>query len=258
MATLYESYKTVNNSDDYYGYTEDRDVYDDPNPTEFRGSIPVTVTGPTAAASQQSVVSGMGSAQASAQDPGYTIFNQGSQPTNSAANYPIESDYSWAGSWKSSLAKTGGASGIKRSATPYANITETKTVLPNRPQPTFAPPTYDEKEIRKKAKGIAAGPRAALEMKVQAAMSKYYENPNVRKMVLRETLAGYGVGLANVVGQAEQAATHQYEAQYAREYANAQNIYNIAMGKFLSEAKQVTAQRTVPTAAVYDKAMTTV
>ena len=172
----------------------------------------------------------------------------------SAVNHPFENPATaWAGSWGKTLAKAGSASGVSAAA-PYAKVTTSQTVFPQGAKaPTFAAPAYDEREVKKRASKLAAPGRAALEMKVNQAMSRYYENPNVRRMVLRDTLAGYGIGLANIQGQAEQTATQQYGAEHARLYGESVQAYNIAMQQFMSQARNVTTVSTVPTAAAFDK-----
>jgi len=46
-------------------------------------------------------------------------------------------------------------------------------------------------------------------------MGETYENPNVKRMTVREALSGYGSGLENVMAGAGSAATQEYGQQYA-------------------------------------------
>lgn len=233
----------------------------------FRTSIPVSLNAPEASSGAlssrgaqdilDSMRSGLTSSNVSQpQAPsGDVIYPAGGVGPNYAANYPIENPHDWAGTWGGSLKKS--SSGITSAGTskPYGTISETQTVFPKGVSaPEFKGPAYDEREVRKRAQKLMAPGKAALEMQVQQALSKTYENPNVRRLMLRATLQGYGIGLANLVGQSEQAASKQYEMEHARLYNEAIQGYNIAMQKYMSEARQVSTQRTVATKAEYDKA----
>jgi len=153
---------------------------------------------------------------------------------------------------------TGGAtgkSGTGGTATPYAQISQRSTVLPKGMQwPTFAGPKWDEKAIRAKARKITAPITAELGAKVQQAMSRYYENPNVRRMVLRDTLQGYGIGLGRAIASGEAAAQQEYGQEYSRQYNEAMDSYNRAMQKLMTEATTTTSSMNVYSAKDYEKA----
>lgn len=160
-------------------------------------------------------------------------------------------DIEYTGSIKPTGGKTAG-SGLKQ---PYANITTKATVLPKGAQwPTFQGPKWDEQAIKAKARKLTAPVTAELGAKVQQAMSRYYENPNVRRMVLRDTLQGYGIGLGRAIAQGQTAATQEYNAEYGRQYNEAMNAYNMALSKLMSEATQVTTSRGVYSAQEFEKA----
>lgn len=143
---------------------------------------------------------------------------------------------------------TGGASGAAGSNA-YGVVKTSKTILPKgQAWPTFQAPTWDEKAIRAKARKVTAPLIAEMGMKVQQVMSRYYENPNVRKMVLRDTLAGYGIGIGRAISQGESAARAEYGQEYGREWGEAMANYNMAKEKLLSQAEQVTT-----TSPVYSK-----
>lgn len=166
--------------------------------------------------------------------------------------------YSWASGLKAAAAgaSLSGGAGIRqggfagtgslRTATgaatqSFGNVTTRKTILPEgQAWPTFQAPVWDEKAIRAKARKITAPLTTELGSKVQQVMSRYYENPNVRRTVLRDTLAGYGIGLGRALAQGEAAARSEYGQEYSREYNEAMANYNILKEKLLAQAEQVT------------------
>jgi hypothetical protein len=83
---------------------------------------------------------------------------------------------------------------------------------------TFTAPTYDEGEVEKKTQQHASAGIRALRSQVQSAALKHYDNPNVKRMTLRDALAGYGQGLANVMGSARSTATSEYNTEYNKEW----------------------------------------
>jgi len=177
------------------------------------------------------------------------------QEANSAANYP--KSFNWATPYSAaqkSGVTTGLKSGITTSQKPYATVTTSKTVYPKGAQfPTFQGPKWDEGELKKRTQKAAAPGLRSLEMKVQQAMARYYENPNVRRMVLRDTLAGYGIGISNIRAQAERTARADYSADYSRMYSEAMGTYQRDLTKLQEQATKVSSQQQVYTKSEYDK-----
>jgi hypothetical protein len=167
-------------------------------------------------------------------------------------------------SWATPFAKVAQQSGIKGggitttpgAVRPYATLQES-TFAPKKGTvaPTFAPPAYNEGEVKSRARKMAAPGLSQLNMKVQSAMSRYYENPNVRRMVLRDTLAGYGIGVSNIMAKAQQSAQSEYGAEHERLYSEAMNSYNVLMAQYVQQGNRVTATRPVATKAAYEEAM---
>ena len=56
---------------------------------------------------------------------------------------------------------------------------------------------------------------------IQKAMGQTYRNPNVKRMTLREALAGYGQGIENVMTGAQTEAGREYQTEYERAYNEA-------------------------------------
>lgn len=113
--------------------------------------------------------------------------------------------------------------------------------------PQFNAPEYSESEVRKLTHKAAAPGVRRLRQAVQAAMSKQYENPNVKRMTLRQALAGYGLGLEGVMAGASQQARGEYGEKYGKEFQAAQMQhgtdvsammakYNAAMQAYLASA----------------------
>lgn len=110
------------------------------------------------------------------------------------------------------------------SSGPVGSTTRTKTVrkgdAPEMPDlPTFKAPEVNKRAIRAMTQKLAAPGVRTLRQTMQQAMGKNYENPNVRKMTLREALQGYGTGLEKVMSGAgrEARSEHQQELNLQRE-----------------------------------------
>jgi len=176
---------------------------------------------------------------------------------NSAANYPSLNKVT---PWTSTVARTGsttvGPSAGAAAAQPYATVQTSKTIYQGK-APTFAAPKWDEREVRKKARKLAGPAMAKMEQEVQRAVGQYYENPNVRRMVLRDTLQGYGIGLAGVIASSEQAATAAYGQEYGRQFQTAQANYNTAWAAYISTATQRTTVTPVYSKKELDRMMST-
>ena len=77
---------------------------------------------------------------------------------------------------------------------------------------------------------------------MREAQGRYYENPNVRRMTLRDAMAGYGMGLEKVLGGARKEATAEYAAEYAPQMTKAQMEYQAGiqstMGQYQNAWKE--------------------
>jgi len=108
--------------------------------------------------------------------------------------------------------------------TPTGRTTTTTIIPPSGPKPTFGEvpkfeaPKWDEKRVRRLTQSKAAPGVRRLRKSVQQIASKYYENPNVRAMTLREALGGYGQGLQSVMAGAESAANAEEQRKYQTAY----------------------------------------
>ncbi len=60
---------------------------------------------------------------------------------------------------------------------------------------------------------------------MREAQGRYYENPNVRRMTLRDAMAGYGMGLEKVMAGAKREAMAEYAQEFAPQMTKAQMEY---------------------------------
>jgi len=137
-----------------------------------------------------------------------------------------------------------------------SSTSSTRTVrmgeAPEAPElATFVAPEVDKRAIKAESQKLAAPGIRTLRETVQQAMGKNYENPNVRKMTLREALQGYGSGLEKVMSGANREArsSHMQELDLKREEAqlnfNAQNqmamaSYQNAWADYLKGSETIT------------------
>lgn len=76
-------------------------------------------------------------------------------------------------------------------------------------------PEYDERKVSALTQKKSASGVRRLRETTQRAMDQSYDNPNVKKMTVRDALAGYGTGLESVMSGASNAAAQQYGQQYS-------------------------------------------
>ena len=87
--------------------------------------------------------------------------------------------------------------------------------MPMGPAPELNLPEYDEDKVSTLTQKRAAPGIRRLREATRSAMSETYDNPNVKKMTVKDALAGYGTGLENVMAGAGRTATQEYGQQYA-------------------------------------------
>ena len=83
------------------------------------------------------------------------------------------------------------------------------------PEPVLEVPEYDEKKVSALTQKRAAPGVRRLREATRSAMTETYDNPNVKKMTVRDALAGYGTGLENVMAGAGTTARAEYGQEYA-------------------------------------------
>ena len=85
--------------------------------------------------------------------------------------------------------------------------------------PVWQKPEYDEGKVSALTQKRAAPGVRRLRETTQQAMSATYDNPNVKKMTVRDALAGYGTGLESVMAGAGTTARAEYGQEYAADVA---------------------------------------
>lgn len=97
--------------------------------------------------------------------------------------------------------------------------------------PEFKLPEYDQNRVQSLTE-LAAGPSMRkLRNQMREVQGKYYENPNVKRMTLRDALAGYGLGLENAMAGARKQAVEEYQAEYAPKVSAAQMNYQAQLNQ---------------------------
>jgi DNA uptake protein ComE-like DNA-binding protein len=125
------------------------------------------------------------------------------------------------------VATTGGAGSSKSTST------STSTWKPGGTRPTaptvpeFKAPEYNEGEVAKLRQRVGgAQVRSLRDVTMSALSANTSDNPNVRKMTVRQALQGYGSGLGSILASAQQAAVNQYQNKYNQQFNAAQMTYN--------------------------------
>ena len=111
--------------------------------------------------------------------------------------------------------------------TTTSNILPTMGTPPPIPEyPALNIPEWDTGKVRSKTQAAAAPGLRRLRGEVRKAQMASYDNPNVKRMTLRDALAGYGQGIENVLGGARREAISEYQAEYAPQVSKAQTEYS--------------------------------
>lgn len=143
----------------------------------------------------------------------------------------------------------GGPSGGNRTSTSTTTFTMPRPTLPKLP--TLEMPRVDKRAVAALAQKAAAPGIRTLRESVQTAMNVQSDNPNVRRMTLREALQGYGAGLERVMSGANQQARSEHQqdlnllaaerqANYRTQVESAMDSYNKAWSEYLASATKKT------------------
>jgi hypothetical protein len=125
---------------------------------------------------------------------------------------------------------------------PTGTVQTTQTTYEGE-RPTADLPEYDKTKIKEYRQKIAGPAMRRLRSEMRRALSASYENPNVRRHILRGALEGYGIGLGSITAESERAAGQRYSQEYGQEYQRALQTYQIAMQGYLATAKQTTTSK---------------
>jgi hypothetical protein len=137
------------------------------------------------------------------------------------------SEKEWAMRGSAGAPNKGASSAISR---PYGGGTAgggtiQRPVAPTAPAlvyPDLKMPEWDESKVKAYTQRAAAPYTRKLRESVQKAMGGRYENPNVKRMTLRDALQGYGTALEGVMGRANQEGQQAYGQEYNRQATETQ------------------------------------
>lgn len=90
----------------------------------------------------------------------------------------------------------------------------------------YVAPDYDESRITDLTQTSSAGAIRGLRSAMQRVAGGSYANPNVRRMTLREALAGYGQGIQSAVSAASETARKLYNTEYGTKAEEKKINYN--------------------------------
>jgi len=165
--------------------------------------------------------------------PGYSSGSQGGSGSAKPSGFQVSRSGYNTQAFNSMLSRASSGS-----RTPIPTRSSTKVVRKgDAPElgemPTFKAPEMDKRALKAATQKLAAPGVRTLRETVQQAMGRHHENPNVRKMTLREALQGYGTGLEKVMsGAGREARSNQMaelDLQREAEMANFKAQTNAAM-----------------------------
>jgi hypothetical protein len=156
---------------------------------------------------------------------------------------------------------SGGGGGRSSGPQPSGSVTTSSTTFageaPSAPKiPKLELPKFDKRAVRALTQKLAAPGMRRLSEGLQTALTVQSENPNVRRMTLREALQGYGTGLEQTLSGAGQQARGEHMQELEQQGREAQmnwqaqtqaamQAYNNAFQKYLASATRT--QTTTPT-----------
>ena len=105
--------------------------------------------------------------------------------------------------------------------------------------PTYTAPEWNEKEITALTQKRAAPGLRGLRQQIQQVSGMSADNPNMKRMTLRDALAGFGSGVSNVIGSAGSAAAGEYGQKFGAESGNALNMYKSRADAIAAENQQI-------------------
>jgi len=110
-------------------------------------------------------------------------------------------------------------------------------------------PEYDMSKVESLAQRAAAPGVRSLRSAVQETQQGYYANPNVKRMTLRDALAGYGQGLENVMGGAYKTGAAIYGQEYGVQAQGAMQQRQIASQEAMQQ-KQIAAAESMQASSI--------
>lgn len=154
------------------------------------------------------------------------------------ADYEEASEKEWAKRGSAGAPNRGASSYIVGGPTMYGG--QNVSTLNARPTaPVITPPSYeplklpefDEATVKKERQKTAAPYLRNLRSNVQKVMQGRYENPNVKRMTLRDALGGYGQALESVMARAETEGRAVAREKWQREADEAKSNWSAKMNQ---------------------------
>ena len=127
---------------------------------------------------------------------------------------------------------------------PKPGITTTPT--PGTP-PTLTLPAYDTGKVEGLAQRFAAPGIRNLRSAVQDVQQGVYDNPNVKRMTVRDALQGYGSGLENVMAGALKTGAGIYGQEYGAEVNKAGLEFSAGQNRYL-QSERIGAEKEMQSA----------
>lgn len=115
--------------------------------------------------------------------------------------------------------------------------------------PTLNLPEYDMGKVEALAQRAAAPGVRSLRSAMQGVQQGYYENPNVKRMTLRDALAGYGQGLETVMGGAMKTGAGIYGTEYAAGLTKATTEFGAGEARAL-QTQRISAEESMQAASI--------
>ena len=110
-------------------------------------------------------------------------------------------------------------------------------------------PEYDMSKVESLAQRAAAPGVRSLRSAMQETQQGYYANPNVKRMTLRDALAGYGQGLENVMGGAYKTGAAIYGQEYGVQAQGAMQQRQITSQEAMQQ-KQIAAAESMQASSI--------
>ena len=123
---------------------------------------------------------------------------------------------------------------------PGDQVSTTRTTFeggtPQLPKiPTFEAPTLDKRAVRAETQREASGQIRRLRDVTSRALGARFDNPNVRRMTVREALQGYGSGVSSILQGSRRAALQTALPEYSAQVGAAQRTYEANVGALMNE-----------------------
>lgn len=124
------------------------------------------------------------------------------------------------------------------------NLVSTVTGDDFAPKPSYKLPEYDTAKVESLGQRFAAPGVRHLRSALQDVQQGSYENPNVKRMTLRDSLAGYGQGLESVMAGALKEGANIYGQQYGAEVNKAGAEFSAGEARTLQD-RSIRSQETM-------------